>query len=198
MNLLQLFKGFIRNYAGLQLHFEDVTLKKFTERELGYFARAGEFMGYYTFQEEKMPIKNKKRFADLVWATYDSKKEEYTFVLHLEHENTLTTEKTLETKLSDAPNLITINWVKSDDYSNIIDAAKMKIRKIDSIENILLILQKNKNDLTIVHAIEISRIGKKIELQECDALVKKTKNGFFYGLLRSEIEENAWEDLITK
>ena len=52
MELMQLFNGFIRNYATLLLHEDDRTLKKFTERELGYFARVGEMMGFHTFQEE--------------------------------------------------------------------------------------------------------------------------------------------------
>jgi len=145
-----------------------------------------------------MPIKGNKRFSDLVWATYDSKKEEYTFELHLEHENTLTAEKTLETKLSDAPNLIAINWVKSEDYSNILDVAKSKIREYQDIESILLILQRNKNNVTEVHAIVLTRNGKRIGVEECDALVKTTENGFFYGLLKSEIEKEQWEKISSE
>lgn len=167
MNLTLLFQGFIRNYARLQLHEDDFTKKKFTERELGYFAQVGEMMGFYAFQEEKQEIKGKDRYCDLMWATYNSAKEEYTFELHLEHENTLTAEETLETKLTDASNLIAINWAKPESYPNIIDAAKAKIKKFPNIENILLILQHNKNKVTLIHSIELSRKGKKLEITEC-------------------------------
>lgn len=198
MNLMQLFKEFIRNYASLQLHDDDLGRKKFTEREVGYFTRAGEVMGYYTFQEEKLEIKGKNRYCDLLWATYNPKQEEYTFDLHLEHENTLTTQETLETKLSDVINLIAITKVKTKDYSDIIDVAKGKLKGYPDIRNILLILRNTHKKVKLMYGLEISKKGKKIGINQCEGLLKQTENGFFYGILKAEIESDQWEKIITE
>ncbi|GAI31629.1 unnamed protein product, partial [marine sediment metagenome] len=66
--------------------------------------------GYYTFQEAKLKIKDKNRNLDLVWATYYPDEKWYNYELHLEHENSISAEETLESKLSDIPNLVAINW----------------------------------------------------------------------------------------
>ncbi len=194
---MQLFKGFIRNYSTLMFHREDRTLKKFTERELGFFAKAGEMMGYYTFQEEKVEIKGKKRHADLVWTTYNHEIEEYSFLLHLEHENDLSVKETLEQKLSNSPNLIAINWSKPEDYPTNILSAKDKFKESEDIKRILLILQTKLSEVFLLHAIEFTRKKRDIELRECDALIKQDEAGFFYGLLKTEIDTSQWEELIS-
>ncbi len=198
MNLMQLFRGFIRNYASLQLHIEDRNLKKFTERELGYFARAGEIMGYYTFQEDKLEIKGKNRNLDLVWATYLPDIKFYNYQLHLEHEHTLSVEATLESKLSDIPNLVAINWAKPEKYSSIIKAAKNKFKNNPDVENILLIVKDSIKEIILLHAIWLSKKGKKIDIEECEGIVKKTEAGFLYGILKSEIEKKQWKKMISK
>ena len=53
-------------------------------------------------------------------------------------------------------------------------------------------------EVTLMHAIELSKNGKRINIEECDGMVKTTETGFFYGLLKSEIENWQWEKMISK
>ena len=196
MELLQFFKGFIRNYATL-LIFEDDSATKVTAREVGYFSKLGEMLGFHVFQEDTVEIEGKKKKGDLFWTRFDPKEEEFIYKLHLEHENSLLAEETIRTKLSDTPNLVAICWDTSDNYDELIEHSKEKIKKNEDIENILLIIQRNLNECTFVTGIEISKINNDFRVKECQGLITTNDAGFFYGLLKEEIEEWKWMKYIN-
>ncbi|MGZ9583720.1 hypothetical protein [Paenibacillus marinisediminis] len=90
INLMNFFEGYVRNYRSLNLH--DANKSMFTIREIDYFARLGEYLGYYSFFEDSKPdlLKGRSRPMDLAWWKWDARenKEEYLYlVLHLEREN---------------------------------------------------------------------------------------------------------------
>lgn len=88
MNILE---GYVRNYRGLNLHLSN-NLSAFTAKEINYFSKVGEFLGYFSFYEDKKPDNEilRSRPMDLAWWKWDERENPEYFiglVLHLEREN---------------------------------------------------------------------------------------------------------------
>lgn len=90
-DLMRFFEGYVRNYRRLNIG-QGNNFSMFTRREIEYFAKLGEYLGYYTFVEDYKPnLKlGRSRPMDLSWWKYDARENEDEFiklVLHLEREN---------------------------------------------------------------------------------------------------------------
>ncbi|QFT87744.1 hypothetical protein FIU87_03680 [Bacillus sp. THAF10] len=91
MNLMQFFEGYVRNYRRLNLHGGH-NKSMFTQREIDYFAKLGELLGFDCFVEDSKfdKGKNRSRPMDLSWWKWDQRidKENYHYLsLHLERES---------------------------------------------------------------------------------------------------------------
>ena len=77
ISMLDIFRGFVRNYYGLRLEYynQEFTDTKYTNVILNYFLRLGEYIGFDGSME-------KDRY-DLIWKRPGSSE----IILHLEHEN---------------------------------------------------------------------------------------------------------------
>jgi hypothetical protein len=100
-NLMSFFDGYVKNYRRLNIgHYNNRSM--LTRREIEYFAKLGEYLGYDSFVEDYKPnLKlGRSRPMDLSWWKYDARKNEDEYiklVLHLERENLWTKdEETIE------------------------------------------------------------------------------------------------------
>ena len=53
-DLMRFFEGYVRNYRRLNIE-QGNNLSMFTRREIEYFAKLGEYLGYHTFIEDYKP-----------------------------------------------------------------------------------------------------------------------------------------------
>jgi len=110
ISMLDIFRGFVRNYHGLRLEYFDgeLTYTKYTNVILNYFLRLGEHIGLDGELE-----KNK---CDLMWARPGTD----TPLMHLEHENepdlqTVLDEEFVDLRESKAPLVIGLFYPNSKD-----------------------------------------------------------------------------------
>lgn len=137
--LIQLFEGYVRNYRRLnlsQLHNRSM----FTNREIEYFAKLGEMLGFDAYIEDSKfdKTKGRSRPMDLSWWKWDARVDDQYFLylaLHLERENSWSKDvETIEKLFSQTEeeyvphNVIGIQFIETE-------------KRIDYLNN--LVLQKN-------------------------------------------------------
>ncbi|MHA2322768.1 MAG: hypothetical protein ACXACG_14070 [Candidatus Thorarchaeota archaeon] len=186
LNLLMLFKGFVRNYSTLFLGPKD-SYSTFTHREVGYWMRLGEMMGFHTRQEKGVKIKGKTRKADLLW--YENIREDS--VLHLESEN-WDWEDCIKNRLDPSTEyLVLIAEMDVDSRAKAVKLAQQLVDRSNKVKGMLLIITGGLNDVgdLILYGINV-RPSKKI--QEIAAFLRATSSGFYYGVLEEE-QEMEWE-----
>nr|WP_259548299.1 hypothetical protein [Heyndrickxia oleronia] len=89
-NLVQFFEGYVRNYRRMNLSYLH-NVSMFTKREIDFFARLGEMLGFDAFIEDSKfdKLKGRSRPMDLSWWKWDARFEDEQFLylaLHLERE----------------------------------------------------------------------------------------------------------------
>ncbi|MBI9014651.1 MAG: hypothetical protein JEZ08_20605 [Clostridiales bacterium] len=89
--LLRIFEGYVRNYRSLNL-FKATNSSMFAKREREYFARVGEYLGFFPFIEDANSNHGDERLRpmDLSWWKWDETLDSKHFsnlVLHLERED---------------------------------------------------------------------------------------------------------------
>ena len=90
-HLMQFFEGYVRNYRRLNLSLQH-NRSMFTSREIDYFARLGEWLGFESYIEDSKinKLDGRSRPMDLSWWKMDARidKENYiSLSMHLEREN---------------------------------------------------------------------------------------------------------------
>lgn len=89
--LMNILEGYIRNFRNLNL-FQNQNKSMFTKREIDYFSRLGEYLGFFSYVEDTKPNLDygRSRPMDLAWWKWDeriSKTHFIKLVLHLERES---------------------------------------------------------------------------------------------------------------
>ena len=192
LDLMRLFKGFVRNYGTLLLG--NTSTRTYTHREVGFWMRLGEMMGYFTRMEEQRVIYGVKRFTDLLWFDDDGE----TPVLHLEEENTMPGDELIDTRLDPSvPYLVAIFWGgKESDVRDFAAAVKL-LQRSDGVKQILLIIWQRiegQEDILVEGArfatrTDRSRVVRHIAGGRLRRMEKHTA-GLYYGVL-----DEDWEDL---
>jgi len=135
LDSMRLFKGFVRNYGTLLL--DKASTRTYTHREIGYWMRLGEMMGYFTKMEEQRVIYGEKRLADLLWVGDDDE----TPILHLEVENTMPGDELVDSRLDPSvPYLVAIFWDGKESNERDFAAAVNLFQRSDDVRQILLII----------------------------------------------------------
>ncbi|ACB86098.1 hypothetical protein [Natranaerobius thermophilus] len=76
-HLMSFFEGYVRNYRRLNIHCE-ANRSLFTQKELDYWARLGEMLGFFPFVEDTKPNlvnDGKSNPMDLSWWKWDKRKD---------------------------------------------------------------------------------------------------------------------------
>ena len=192
LDLMRLFKGFIRNYGTLLLGLDTTTT--YTQREVGYWMKLGEMMGYFTQQEVQLIIKGKRRKADLLWVGDDFE----TPVLHLESENYMYGTKLIANRLDPTiPYSVAIFWRHGERNDDVFKAAMKLMKKSDSIKQLLLIIwggekEPEGNDIPVIGARFTRRKDYPDIVEGRLRHLEHHKAGLYFGIL-----EEDWENLWT-
>jgi len=192
LDLMRLFKGFIRNYGTLLLGDDKITT--YTQREVGFWMTLGEMMGYFTQQEQQMIIKGKPRKADLLWLADDYE----TPVLHLESENYMQGTKLIANRLDPAiPYLVALFRRQGEENKALFRAALKFMKRSDRIKQLLLIVWGGGHlsegpDISVVGARFTRRKDYPDIVEGRLRHVEHHKAGLYFGIL-----EEDWEDLWT-
>ena len=89
--LMNILERYIRNFRCLNI-FQNQNKSMFTKRELEYFSRLGEYLGFFSYIEDTKPNLDygRSRPMDLAWWKWDERISKTHFVkliLHLERES---------------------------------------------------------------------------------------------------------------
>jgi len=192
LDLIRLFKGFVRNYGTLLLG--KASTRTYTHREIGFWMRLGEMMGYFTRMEEQRVIYGEKRLADLLWLDDDGA----TPVLHLEVENTMPGDELVDSRLDPSvPYLVAIFWGDQESDNRAWAAAEKLIRRSDQVRQILLIIWhpiEGQEDI-LVNGVRFARRSDRTHIVRHIVggrlrRIEKHTAGLYYGVL-----DEDWEDL---
>ncbi|MGD6818754.1 hypothetical protein [Metabacillus sp. 84] len=91
LDLMQFFEGYVRNYRRFNLS-KIHNRSMFTQREIEYFSKLGEMLGFDAFIEDSKfdRLKGRSRPMDLALWKWDKRKDHENYIylaLHLEREN---------------------------------------------------------------------------------------------------------------
>lgn len=72
--LMNILEGYIRNFRNLNL-FQNQNKSMFTKREIDYFSRLGEYLGFFSYVEDTKPNldSGRSRPMDLAWRKWDER-----------------------------------------------------------------------------------------------------------------------------
>lgn len=186
LDLQMFFKGFVRNYAALFLGHDD-SLSTFTHREVEFWMKLGEMMGFLTRQETGRKIKGKTRKTDLLWFKDNLEAP----ILHLESENwsPITCIKTrLDTSV---PYLVLLIGAGGGFSKSTRKAAERLLNRSPKVKEFLIVTYDEGED----YPEKIPMIGailqKNKEPDIVQAYLINTGSGFLYGVLEED-EEDDW------
>ena len=192
LDLIRLFKGFVRNYGTLLLG--KANIRTYTHREIGFWMHLGEMMGYFTRAEEQRVIHGENRRTDLLWFEDDGE----TPLLHLEVENTMSGEELVRTRMDPSvPYLVAIFWGDTESDDRVFDAAEKLIKSADDVRQILLIIWRRiegQGDILVegvrfARRSDRTRIVRHIVKGRLRRMEKHTA-GLYYGIL-----DEDWNDI---
>lgn len=185
LDLLRYFKGFVRNYGSLLLGPED-SLSTFTHREVEFWMKLGEMMGFLTRQEKGRKIKGHTRKTDLLWFDDDLEAP----ILQLESEN-YSPMDCIKNRLDNTiPYLILLSNAGGAKLNKgIRKAAQKLVDKSLDIKEMLIVTYEEEDDVRRI-PMTGSRLQRNRKPDEIKAHLTHTGSGFYYGVLTKEEEEN--------
>lgn len=190
LDLLRLFKGFVRNYGTLLLGIDTTTT--YTHRELGHWMKLGEMMGYFTQQERNLQIRGETRRADLLWLDDDYE----TIVLHLEIENSYSASKLVKYRLNpEVPYLVAVVWADKEPNDEIFNAALELIQSNKAVKQILLVIWRTSEEDDDIHLLGARFTRRTTNPHIVRGRLRRFehhKARLYYGIL-----EEDWEDIWT-
>lgn len=197
--LMCIFEGYVRNYRSFNL-FQNQNKSMFTKREIDYFSKIGEYLGFFSYVEDRKPNLDygRSRPMDLAWWKWDervSKTEFVRLVLHLERENN--TEKDFETldkifcKTQDeyVPDNV-IGILNVSDFSKVSKLQEeVKKRNQNQKSNVLMVYRyyDHEKDFDHIEAYFLSGDLLKTEMRKC--LSKIDDTGYWTMSFVEEVEE---------
>ena len=195
LNLMQFFEGYVNCYRTMNLSADHNT-SMFTKREIEFFMKLGEMLGFHVFIEDFKPNEElgRSRPMDLAWWKWDARIDlkHYAYLaLHLERESLA--QKDIETidKLFSTTdsgyvphNVIGIQYVTSADRMDLLNERILEKNKVQQ-SNVLIVYRYIDDVLNVqrVHAYSITNEGIK---EERNAILQQDRLGYYYMCFEEE------------